>query len=150
MSELRVRLVKDDERSALLELYEHLHEEDIALPEEAALANAWKEFTEERSLFCFVGEFDGLLASSCVLSVVPNLTRACRPYGLIENVVSRRQFRRRGFAKAVLERALDFAKEKGCYKVMLLSGRREEGVRRFYESCGFDPDSKQAFVQKLF
>jgi hypothetical protein len=35
------------------------------------------------------------------------------------------------------------------YKVMLLTGRKDEGTYRFYESAGFDRYSKQAFLAKL-
>ena len=33
-----------------------------------------------------------------------------------------------------------------CYKVMLLTGRKDESTFRFYESAGFDRNAKQAFV----
>jgi hypothetical protein len=31
---------------------------------------------------------------------------------------------------------------------MLLTGRKDEGTRRFYEQAGFDPHDKQAFVAR--
>jgi len=36
----------------------------------------------------------------------------------------------------------------GCYKVMLLTGRKDEAISRFYESAGFDRPAKQAFVAR--
>lgn len=48
---------------------------------------------------------DGGLVASCTLTLTPNLTRGCRPYGVIENVVTDVGFRKRGFAKAVLEKS---------------------------------------------
>ena len=35
-----------------------------------------------------------------------------------------------------------------CYKAMLLTGRKNEGIYRFYESAGFDRHAKQTFVAK--
>ena len=86
--------------------------------------------------------------SSCALSVVPNLTRGCQPYGVIENVVTHADYRGKGYGKAVLRQALEYAWKRDCYKVMLLSGRKSEAVYRFYESVGFDRHAKQAFVAR--
>jgi GNAT superfamily N-acetyltransferase len=56
--------------------------------------------------------------------------------------------RRQGYAKAVLLEALKDAWAASCYKVMLLTGRKDEATFRFYESVGFDRNGKQAFIAK--
>jgi hypothetical protein len=48
-------------------------------------------------------------AAACTITVIPNLTRACRPYALIENVVTDAAFRSRGWGRNVLSVALDLA-----------------------------------------
>ena len=88
------------------------------------------------------------LVSSCTLTIIPNLTRSCRPFGVVENVVTNRTHRRKGCATALLEAALADAWDAQCYKVMLLTGRKDEATFRFYEAAGFDRDAKQAFVAK--
>ena len=90
----------------------------------------------------------GRLVSACNIALIPNLTRSCRAYGVIENVVTHPDCRRRGYGKAVLQAALDFAWSKGCYKVMLMTGRLDEGTFSFYESAGFKRNEKQAFLAK--
>jgi GNAT superfamily N-acetyltransferase len=82
------------------------------------------------------------------LSIIPNLTRGCKPYGLVENVVTHRDFRRKGCGTAVLQYALRHAWSRRCYKVMLMTGRKDEGTYQFYESAGFDRHAKQAFLAK--
>lgn len=89
---------------------------------------------------------DARLISSCTLTLTPNLTRGCRPYGMIENVVTGAGFRKRGFAKAVLEKTLGFSWSSNCCKVMLMTGRTDEAAFRQYESVGFNRYAKQAFV----
>jgi ribosomal protein S18 acetylase RimI-like enzyme len=79
-----------------------------------------------------------------VLAITPDLTRGCRPYGLIENVVTHAAHRRRGYGRQVLAHALSDAGQHGCCKVMLMTGRKDEAIYRFYESLGFRRDSKQA------
>ena len=56
--------------------------------------------------------------------------------------------RNQGHGKAVVKFALDYAWKAGCYKVMLLTGRKEESVHKFYESCGFVAGEKFAFLAR--
>jgi hypothetical protein len=36
----------------------------------------------------------------------------------------------------------------GCYKVMLMTGRKDEATFSFYGAAGFARDLKQAFIAK--
>ena len=45
-------------------------------------------------------------------------------------------------------KALEEAWAAHCYKVMLLTGRKDEATFRFYESVGFDRNGKQGFIAK--
>jgi len=45
--------------------------------------------------------------------------------------------------------AIEYAKEQGRYKVTLQSGIKREEAHRFYESVGFDGNSKRAFEIKF-
>lgn len=93
-----------------------------------------------------VAEADDRLISTCVLVIVPNLTRGARPYGLIENVVTHPSYRGRGIGTRLLQHALDSAWRRNCYKVMLLTGSRREETLRFYELAGFQRNVKTGFV----
>lgn len=143
-----MRLLSEADLPALLRIYEHLHASDNSMPTGPDIANVWAEIIADKRLHYF-GALNGAeLVSTCNLAVIPNLTRGCRPYGVIENVVTHPIYRRRGFGKAVLGAALDHAWKLGCYKVMLLTGRKDSEIFRFYESAGFDPNSKHAFVAR--
>jgi GNAT superfamily N-acetyltransferase len=145
---METRQLKPDELDDLLALYAHLHAADDPLPERKLVEKVWQELQENHHFSYFGAFFHQRLVSSCTLSIIPNLTRGCRPYGLIENVVTHSDFRRRGFASSVLKAALHHAWQAGCYKVMLLTGRKAESIYRFYESVGFDRHAKQAFLAK--
>ena len=146
MAELRVRAIQRDELGQLLALYEQLHPHDPPLPMDGYLESLWDQIVDDPKLFCFVGELDGVLVASCTLTIVPNLTRGARPYGLIENVITHRDYRRRGFGTRLLQHALGVAWDRVCYKVMLLTGRKDEGVFRFYEEAGFRQGIKTGFI----
>ena len=142
------REIRKTELAELLELYSYLHESDCPLPDRSVVEAVWDEIQDSPNFHCFGVFADGKLVSSCALTIVPNLTRGCRPYGIIENVVTHSDFRGEGFGSAVLRLALENAWTNDCYKVMLLTGRKSESVYRFYESVGFDRHAKQAFLAK--
>ena len=132
----------------LLALYSHMHISDVPLPARSVVEAVWREIQDSPN-FWYYGVFvDGSLVSSCTLSVVPNLSRGCRPYGLIENVVTHSGYRQKGYGTAVLRHALRDAWSQNCYKTMLLTGRKNEATYKFYESVGFDRHAKQAFLAR--
>ena len=68
--------------------------------------------------------------------------------GLRVNVVTHAAPRGNGWGKRLLREALSFAWANGCYKVMLLTGRKDEATLEFYEGAGFSRDEKTGFVAK--
>ncbi len=145
---MEIRPIARSELAQLLALYGHLHADDEPLPDGEALEQIWNELLGSPR-YRYAGAYvDGQLISSCTITIVPNLTRGGRPYGLIENVVTHADHRGHGYARAVLHDALSFAWAQGCYKVMLMTGRKDEATLRFYESAGFDRQAKQAFIAR--
>ena len=143
---LQVRQIRPNELPEVLKLYEHLHAEDEPLPDAATVAQVWSELCSDPKLHCLVAIMDETPVASCILAIIPNLTRGARPYGLIENVVTHADYRRRGIGTALLRHALAIAWQHNCYKVMLLTGRKDESVLRFYEKAGFRQGVKTGFI----
>ena len=143
---MNIREINKSELQKLLDLYRYLHNEVPATVSQAAVA--WEEI-QRSSHIQYFGVFDEKeLIASCNITLIPNITRGCKPYGVIENVVTKRNRRRSGYGKALLKYALEVAWGKGCYKVMLMTGRLDEETFAFYESAGFDRHGKQAFIAK--
>lgn len=143
-----IREAAEKDLSALLTLYLHLHETRV--PQiDARVTGVWESILRDENHHLIVCEEDGRIVSSCVCAVIPNLTRNARPYALIENVVTHPDYRKRGLASACLKYALDIAREQNCYKVMLLTGAKDEETLRFYRRAGFNSTDKTAFIQWL-
>jgi GNAT superfamily N-acetyltransferase len=113
------------------------------------ITELWKEVFYDHGRYYFVVEEDGQLVSSCTLDIIKNLTRSGKPYGLIENVVTHKDYRKKGYGTAILHKAVETAKENNCYKVVLLTGRKEESILRFYERAGFEKGIKTGFIMRL-
>jgi GNAT superfamily N-acetyltransferase len=145
---MQILSLRTEDLDALVQLYSHLHPADDPLPCQEQLAEIWMELLENPRCRYLGGFVAGELVSSCTIMVIPNLTRGSRPYGLIENVVTHSKHRGQGYGKALLAQALEFGWSQRCYKVMLMTGRKEVATLNFYESAGFDSQSKKAFVAK--
>ncbi len=143
-----IREANKDDLNALLELYLCLHEESI--PEETEhLSNTWEQIINDPNHHLIVNEVDGRIVSSCVCVIIPNLTRNVRPYAFIENVVTHKDYRRRGLAQECLNFAREIALKENCYKMMLLTGSKDPNTLRFYEKAGYNSTEKTAFIQRL-
>ena len=143
-----IRKIREDELQSLLSLYRHLHPGDPELAVTKDVERLWHRIFSDSQLHYLVAEVAGQIVSSCTLAIIPNLTRSARPYGLIENVVTHSDFRRRGIGTRILQSALELAWKKDCYKVMLLTGRKDGATLRFYQQAGFEAGVKTGFVAK--
>ena len=144
-----LRLIRKDELYELLDLYKYLHNDDLDVTGNNKLEGLWEDIHHDSNLYYIVAEFNGKLVSTCTLAILKNLTRNLRPYGLIENVVTHPDYRKRGLGTEVLRNAVEIAKENNCYKVMLLTSSKMEETLRFYEKAGFERGRKTGFVISL-
>lgn len=143
-----IRLIEFDELNKLLELYLHLHEKEI--PENSEnLINTWKNICNDPNHHIIICEENKKIVSSCVCVIIPNLTHSIRPYALIENVVTHKDFRNKGYATACLDFAKEIALKNNCYKMMLLTGSKNEDTLNFYSKAGYNCNDKTAFIQWL-
>ena len=143
---INVRLITRDELPQLLALYHYLNPVDTPLPTDDILQSIWDGILRDPRLYYIVADVDNQLVATCNLTIVPNLTRGARPYGIIENVVTHLDYRQQGFGTQVLHYALALAWQQQCYKVMLLSGSKREETLNFYENAGFKRGLKTGFV----
>lgn len=143
-----VREAESKDLDALLHLYLFLHEDYIPENNEH-LKNIWEQILGDENHYLIVNELDGKIVSSCVCVIIPNLTRNIRPYAFVENVVTHGDYRGRGYAGECLAYAKKIAEEDNCYKMMLLTGAKDEETLRFYRNAGYNSSDKTAFIQWL-
>jgi GNAT superfamily N-acetyltransferase len=145
----KVRLIREDELKSLLSLYKYLIPDDLQLEIDTSVRKHWKDIVADPNLFYIVIEEDGRIVSSCTLAVIKNLTRSAKPYGLIENVVTHPDYRNKGYGTTILKKAVEICREKGCYKVMLMTSSKDESIFRFYENAGFNRGEKTGFILRI-
>ena len=143
-----IREIKENELDKLLELYTHLHE--FCVPEHnGILQNTWNAICNDENHHIIICEVDEKIVSSCVCVIIPNLTRNIRPYAFIENVVTHADYRGKGYATDCLNYAKELSVNADCYKIMLLTGSKNESTLNFYKKAGYNSEDKIAFIQWL-
>ena len=99
-----------------------------------AVMTFWLKYEDNDDHQVFVYEREGEVLGTATILVENKLLHYGSRVGHIEDVVVDQNKRLSGVGKALIEKCVEFAKEKCCYKVILDCG--EHNVE-FYESCGF-------------
>jgi GNAT superfamily N-acetyltransferase len=141
----RARLAQASDLKGLLDLFRVSEVSSIAQPPDRA-EHIWLETLTRKGVAVFVSDAGARIAATCMLITAPNLLRSGRGHGFLENVVTHPEFRGLGHGRAVVQAALTEAWASDCYHVLLQSGRKDPRVHRFYESCGFEPGVRTAYV----
>lgn len=145
---MEIRTVEEHDLVGLLSLYQQLHNNSMpGVTKDLILL--WTQILNDRNHHIIIGIEQGVIVSSCVLIIVPNLTHNLQPYALIENVITHFNFRNNGYATRVLNYAKEIALLQNCYKIMLMTGSKEESTIHFYEKAGYNRIDKTAFIKWL-
>jgi N-acetylglutamate synthase-like GNAT family acetyltransferase len=147
MSELAsdcvIRPAGADDADAIEKLYRELvNDAQICiLPEQVtALAHS-------SSSFLLVAEVDGEICGTALLNICADVMYGTQPFGVIENVIVAASSRGQGLGRALLAHVERLALAADCTKLMLLSSRSREAAHAFFRHCGFNGETKQAFVK---
>ena len=141
-----IREIVESDYAGLMKLYIQLHNNPF--PEkDNSMAELWNRILKDKDHHIIVAQEDGEIVSSCVCVIIPNLTHGQRPYALIENVITHEAYRKKGLATACLNYARKIAEKENCYKMMLLTGSKEESTLKFYEKAGYNRNDKTGYIQ---
>lgn len=151
MEKTYVRKAKGTDANDLKVLYfEHLTRFP---PKEEQDMNVWEhlldKFEKDENMYLLVIEENGKVVSSAQMAIIESLTHNVRPFAVIENVVTHADYRNRGYASALLEKASEIAREHRCYKVFLETGSNKESTLNFYKKNGFEIDQKHSCLKRL-
>jgi GNAT superfamily N-acetyltransferase len=141
---MEYRIAQKDDLQELLGLYKQLNPEEEPIDVEKAYS-IWDTTEKGGATRYFIAVDNTKITSACNITLVPNLTRNGKSFAIIENVITDNNYRRKGIGKKVIQNAVQYAKENNCYKVVLLSSAKRTDSHRFYESIGFNGNSKKGF-----
>ena len=140
--------INESELCSLLELYTELGDNTIPNMDES-LNSIWESIVSNKNYHIVVAKENNKIVSTCTVNIIPNLTHNQRPYAFIENVVTSKEYRKKGYGTAVLNYAKEIAIKENCYKIMLLTGSKRESTLNFYKKVGYNCNDKTAFIMWL-
>jgi len=146
---LKIREVILEDVNALCDLYmNHLNKSNPEEPPDLAKKSELLEkLIADPDYHILIGEADLQIVSSVTIIIIQNMTRNLRPYALIENVVTHEDFRNNGYASKLMDHAGKIAEDNNCFKIMLMTGSKQDSTLRFYEKCGFNKNDKTGFIK---
>ena len=139
-------IARKEHLSGILELYKQLQLEDEPL--DLGEAERIWEKGGSQGITYFTAIHEDRVVGTLFMAVLGNLTRQGRSIGFVENMIVCREYRRRGIGKKLIQMAKDHGKKNNCYKILLFSNHTRKEAHAFYESCGFDGNSRRGFIYK--
>ena len=143
---MEIRELNENDLESLIQLYEQLDPSNGNVTMELTREIWRKEIAPNEKIKYFGAVDKGKVVSTCYCMIIPNLTCLGRAICFVENVVTDKDYRKQGLATKMMDKAVEFAHENNCYKVMLESGIKRKEAHQFYANYGFDGEAKKAFV----
>ena len=124
-----VQMLADDPLGAKRERYE--------LPLPRSYLAAFEAIEVDPNNEVVVACVDGKVIGVLQITFIPGLTYLGGWRALIEGVRVDAATRSSGLGKALVEHAIERARERGCHLVQLTTDKTRPGAKRFYEALGF-------------
>ncbi|MER0438185.1 GNAT family N-acetyltransferase [Emticicia sp. W12TSBA100-4] len=118
----------------------HIYAESLDNGKVLSLEKAQRIFLKQQQYpdyKVFVTEFEQQIVGTFAVLIMENMAHMGTPSAVVEDVGVLPTMQSKGIGKLMMEFAMDYAREKGCYKMNLSSNIRREKAHQFYESLGF-------------
>lgn len=135
--EVELRKAEEQDLPRILPLYAQLGQDNgriLSLEQARIIFGRMRAYPDYH---LYVALAQGEIVGVFTLLVMDNLGHLGAPSGVVEDVVVREDWRRRGIGREMMGFAMEYCKSRGCYKLALSSNLRREEAHRFYESLGF-------------
>ena len=137
------RLDSGDDYIQYLQLLSQLTKVDIdALSQEMYLERL-QQISSNPLHNIYVLHIDDVIVATITVLIEPKFIRNLGSVAHIEDVVILEEYRSKGLGKLMVQYAIDVAKEKGCYKVILDCSNHNNG---FYHKLGFEEKGSQMAI----
>jgi GNAT superfamily N-acetyltransferase len=134
-AKVEIRAATETDLPPILMLYRDLGDRQVVSLDRAQTIFRRMRSYPDSDVYVAVGGEE--IVGTFALLIMDNLAHCGAPSGVVEDVVVRGDWQRRGVGRQMMQFALERCRKRGCYKLALSSNLRREAAHRFYESLGF-------------
>lgn len=135
---LQIREAVERDLPNLIPLFGQLGMDDGHVLTAGEAEQIFRKMTTYPDYRLYVADFEGIAVGVFAILIMDNLGHLGAPSAVIEDVIVHRNWRGRGIGRRMMAFAMELAREKKCYKLLLSSNRHREEAHRFYKSIGFE------------
>lgn len=103
----------------------------------------------DESYILLVAEYEQKIVGSIMGIICYDLAEACKPFMVVENVITDESKRGMGIGKYLMCALEEKAKSHEVTYMMLVSAASRQGAHRFYEAMGYRQDNVVGFKKHL-
>ncbi len=134
---INLRVATEEDISSILKLYhESLDKTGVLDLENAKII--FKKQMQYPDYKIFIACIDQEIVGTFALLIMENIGHLGSPSAIIEDVAVSPEYQRKGIGKLMMAFAMDYARTKKCYKLVLSSNLRRAEAHQFYENLGFE------------
>lgn len=132
---IRIRPVAETDLPSILALYREVGDRDVVPLDRARVILERMRSYPDYDVYVAVS--GGEVVGTFALLIMDNLAHLAAPSGVVEDVVVRGDWQRRGIGRRMMRWARERCRARGCYKLTLSSRLAREAAHRFYAALGF-------------
>ncbi len=137
MNQVKIRQIQENDLfQGFLESLDSLRKASDLEEDNAKLV--LKKIRSNQNHVIMVADLEGQIVGSITLLIEPKFIHQGGLVGHIEDVVVRSELQGKGIGEQLVNAALEYAKNHGCYKTILDC---DDNVKSFYEKIGFKRNS---------
>lgn len=137
--DLGIRKATESDLPAVLRLYAQPGMNDQRVVTVEAAAKVMRRMATYPEYAVYIATANGgSVVGTFALLVMDNLAHMGAPSAVVEDVCVDERLQGQGIGRAMMKFAMEFARERGCYKLALSSNDARENAHAFYRSLGFE------------
>ncbi len=143
---MTIREIKEHDLDSIIKLYQEFWGD---ISNFKKMQNLYKTLIMKPDYIILCAEIDNKVVGTAMGVICYELYGDCRPFMVMENLVTDKNYRKRGIAKSLLTELEIRAKNKDCSQIQFITDKNRYDAVSFYTSMGFNPETHIGFKKSL-